>query len=461
MGFNLDQFLSAKELSVPELDEFSVSLELDLTETKRNYAYAIANLKRLEVQIKQAANNQDQIGLQQKYASFASSANAIKKQISLIETNLLKISAKKASIQHKAKKVTDQKELNKTLGLINSSLLINAIEYPVIQEVRSQLHNLSPEAKQKLNLVEVVAYALNRLPSMYATTKDGYRHHYNSAIGEFHPKIADTVRRGIRVLLVGDPLHDSSPIPEQVFCDPSGLLSSLCQLFNRKQMRWKEVPSVLHSLMPDNSTNDLLGEPLPQQKNSFLSRKDKVGDITSYLKRSKLRLATANSNNDSDDDLSINSSSWKTEAKESERAEMQQQIFQIYTLKGKLKYMNVTEKFIMIATLHLMAGLTSDEVDLVEVAAHALNHFPQMYVTSERGLTLLRQKAHAKLPEYIEQVRKSFARVKYSTRLVSEPLYFADFNLEYQEAMTALSRMLDREDLTPDNLIDVIKDFIA
>jgi hypothetical protein len=141
---------------------------------------------------------------------------------------------------------------------------------------------------------------------------------------------------------------------------------------------------------------------------------------------------------------------------------MQRQISRIYTLKGKLKYMNVAEKFIMIATLHLMAGLTSDEVDLVEVAAHALNHFPQMYVTSERGLTLLRQKAHANLPEYIEQVRKSFARVKYSSRsLSSEPLYSADFNLEYKEAMTALRKMLDREDLTPDNLIDVIKKFIA
>jgi hypothetical protein len=462
MSFNLDQFLSAKQLSVPELDEFSVSLELDLTESKRNYAYAISKLKRIEVQIKEVANSQDRdkIALQQKYSSFASSANAIQKQISMIETSILKVSAKKASIQRKAKKVINEKDLNRTLGLINSSLLINAIEYPVIQEVRSQIYNLSPEAKQKLNLVEVIAYALNRLPSMYATTKDGYRHHYNTATGEFYPKIVETVKRGIRVLLVGDPLHESSEIPDEVFCDPSGMLSRLCQLFNRKQMRWKEVPSVLHSLMPDYSNVDLQGEPLPPQKNSFLSRKDKVSDITSYLKRSKLRSSTRNSYNDGDDDLSPNSS-WKSETKEAERGEMQQQIFQIFTLKGKLKYMNVTEKFIMIATLHLMVGLTSDEVDLVEVAAHALNHFPQMYVTSERGLTLLRQKAHAKLPEYIEQVRKSFARVKYSTRLVSEPLYFAEFNLEYQEAMTALAKMLDREDLTPDNLLDVIKDFIA
>jgi hypothetical protein len=460
MSFNLDQFLPIKELSLSELDEYSVSLDLHLTESKRNYAYAIANLKRMEVQIKQAVNSQDLIGLQQKYALFASSANAIKKQISLIEDNLLKVRAKKASIQRYTKKVADQKELNKTLGRIDSSLLINAIEYPVIQEVRSQIHSLSPELRQKLNLIEVVAYALNRLPSMFAHTKDGYRYHYNNAVGEFYPKIVDAVRRGIMVLLVGDPLHDSSPIPEQVFCDPPGLLNSLCELFDRKQMRWKEVPSVLRSLMPDTSTDDLLEEILTEPKNSSLSRKGKVGDITSYLKRSKMRLAAAYNN--SDDDLSINLSGWKTEAKESEQAEMQRQISRIYTLKGKLKYMNVAEKFIMIATLHLMAGLTSDEVDLVEVAAHALNHFPQMYVTSERGLTLLRQKAHAKLPEYIEQVRKSFARVKYSSRsLSSEPLYSADFNLEYKEAMTALRKMLDREDLTPDNLIDVIKKFIA
>jgi hypothetical protein len=64
------------------------------------------------------------------------------------------------------------------------------------------------------------------------------------------------------------------------------------------------------------------------------------------------------------------------------------------------------------------------------------------------------------LPEYIEQVRKSYGRVKYSTHLLSEPLYFAEFNQEYQEAMIALAKMLDRDDINPDNLIDVIKNFI-
>ncbi len=464
MGFNLEQLLAAKELTVSELDEFYVSLHEDLAETKRNYAYAIANLKLLEAQIKQNSNaingteNLDIVALQQKYTSFAHSANAIKKQISILENDVLKVTQKKASLQLKAKKIVDDKGLNKTLGLINTTLLINVIEYPVIQEVRSQIYNLTPEAKQKIDLVEVVAYALNRLPSMYATTKDGYRHHYNAATGEFRPRIIETVRRGIRTLLVGDPLHDSSNIPDEIFCDPAGLLSRLCDLFNRKQMRWKEVPSVLHSLLPDNSTVDLFGEPLPQPKNSFSSRKDKVSDITSYLKRSKLRTTASNS---SDDDLgSLNESSWKSETKEAERAEMRQQLFELYTLKGKLKYINVTEKFLMVATLHLMAGLTSEDVDLVQVAAHALNHFPQMYATSERGLTLLRQKCQAKLPEYIEQVRKSFARVKYSTRLLSEPLYFAEFNTEYQEALIGLTKMLDREDINPDNLIDVIKEFI-
>ena len=459
MGFNLDQLLAAKELTELELDKLYAPLQEELAETKRNYAYAIANLKRLEEQIKQNSNfingtkTLNIAALQQKYISFANSANAIKKQILSLETNSLKVREKKVSLQSNAKNISDTKWLNKTLGLINTTLLINVIEYPVIQEVQSQIYNLSPEAKQKINLVEVLAYALNRLPSMYATTKDGYRHHYNTAVGELHPKIAETVQRGIRRLLVGDLLHDSSGIPDEVFCDPAGLLSRLCDLFNRKQMRWREVPSELHSLLPDNSSVDLLSEPLPQPKNSFSSHKDKVSDITSYLKRSKLRTTASNSTDDF-------ASSWKAEAREAERAEMQQQLFQLYTLKGKLKYINVTEKFLMVATLHLMAGLTSEDVDLVGVAAHALNHFPQMYATSERGLTLLRQKCQTNLPEYIEQVRKSFAIVKYSKRSLSEPLYLAEFNTEYKEALSGVAKMLDREDINPDNLVDVIKEFI-
>jgi hypothetical protein len=343
------------------------------------------------------------------------------------------------------------------LGLINSTLLINVIEYPVIQEAETQIQSLAPDIQKKLNLVEVVVYALNRLPSMYATTKDGYRHHYNNAIGEMHSQIVDTVRKGIRSLLLGDPLYVSSEIPDEVFCDPAGLLSRLSDLFNRKQMRWKEVPSVLDSILAENTPDiDLLGEPIVEEKIDFNARRGKINDITSYLKRSKLK---KNSDNSSDEVSS--GASWKKETIEVERSLMQEQLFRLYTLKGKLKYINVTEKFLTVATLHLMAGISSDDVDLVEVAAHALNHFPQMYATNEKGLTLLRQKCQAKLPEYVEQVRKSFARVKYSVRSSSEPLYFAEFNSEYEGAIMGLTKMLDREDITPDNLIDVIKEFMA
>lgn len=462
MNLNLDKLLTIKEPTVEELEEIHLSLQKDLPEAKRNYAYTVSNVRRLEFQIKEeVAKNPKSANinaLKQKYTSLVNSANVVKNEILMLEENSVKVTKKIASLQRKAKRFEDAKGLNKTLGLINSTLLINVIEYPVIQEVQTQIHNLAPDVQKKLNLVEVVVYALNRLPSMYATTKDGYRHHYNTAMGELRPQIVDTVRRGIRALLLGDPLYVSSEIPDEVFCDPAGLLSRLTDLFKRKQMRWKEVPSVLDSILAENIPDkDLLGEPIVEEKIDLNARRGKVSDITSYLKRSKLK---KNSESTSGDEVSTGTS-WKNEAIEAERSLMQEQLFRLYTLKGKLKYINVTEKFLMVATLHLMAGLSSDNVDLVEVAAHALNNFPQMYATNEKGLTLLRQKCQAKLPEYIEQVRKSFARVKYSARSQSEPLYFAEFNSEYEGAIMGLTRMLDRDDITPDNLIDVIKEFMA
>jgi hypothetical protein len=462
MNFDLHKLLTIKEPTEKELEEIYLSLQKDLPEAKRNYAYTISNLRRLEYQIKdEVAKNPksaNSIALKQQYSSLVNSANALKNEILMLEENSLKVSKKKASLQRKAKRFEDAKGLNKALGLINSTLLINVIEYPVIQEAQAQLHNLAPDVRQKLNLVEVVVYALNRLPSMYATTKDGYRHHYNNAMGEMRSQIVDTVRKGIRSLLLGDPLYVSSEIPDEVFCDPAGLLSRLTDLFNRKQMRWKEVPSVLDSILAENTPDkDLLGEPIIEEKIDVNARRGKFSDITSYLKRSKLK---KNSENTSGEEAN-SGASWKDEAIETERSLMQEQLFRLYTLKGKLKYINVTEKFLTVATLHLMAGISSDNVDLVEVAAHALNHFPQMYATNEKGLTLLRQKCQAKLPEYIEQLRKSFARVKYSVRSQSEPLYFAEFNSEYEGAIVGLTKMLDREDITPDNLIDVIKEFIA
>ena len=47
----------------------------------------------------------------------------------------------------------------------------NAVEELVIGEIEAQIAHLPVYRRAQLNLSEIAAYALNRLPPMYATSK--------------------------------------------------------------------------------------------------------------------------------------------------------------------------------------------------------------------------------------------------------------------------------------------------
>lgn len=50
----------------------------------------------------------------------------------------------------------------------------NAMEELVLEEIERQFRNLPPELVQSINPIDVLTYALNRLPPLYASTEEGY-----------------------------------------------------------------------------------------------------------------------------------------------------------------------------------------------------------------------------------------------------------------------------------------------
>ena len=50
----------------------------------------------------------------------------------------------------------------------------NALEELVIEEAEAQYKRLGADVKKRVDLSEVIAYTLNRLPPMYATTQRGW-----------------------------------------------------------------------------------------------------------------------------------------------------------------------------------------------------------------------------------------------------------------------------------------------
>jgi len=87
----------------------------------------------------------------------------------------------------------------------------NAIEPIVIQEVEEQLQKLSPNILEYINSAQIVAYALNRLPALYATSKEGWNAQQLRAKKQMKEQIATAVRQGLAAVQ-RDPLKISTPL---------------------------------------------------------------------------------------------------------------------------------------------------------------------------------------------------------------------------------------------------------
>lgn len=87
----------------------------------------------------------------------------------------------------------------------------NIMEDLVAEEVRSQMALLSPRLTQYIQRSEVETYALNRLPTLYASSQEGWLHQQKRAREEHQAKIRTAVRQALAAVQ-RDPLRSSTPL---------------------------------------------------------------------------------------------------------------------------------------------------------------------------------------------------------------------------------------------------------
>ena len=87
----------------------------------------------------------------------------------------------------------------------------NAIEPLVFEEVQRQLQHLPPQLVKYLNPAQVSAYALNRLPALYATSVEGWYRQQQKAKTQLAKQIFLAVRQGLAAVQ-RDPLKVSTPL---------------------------------------------------------------------------------------------------------------------------------------------------------------------------------------------------------------------------------------------------------
>lgn len=141
----------------------------------------------------------------------------------------------------------------------------NVMESLVADEVDRQLDTLPPRVLRFIKRAEVETYALNRLPSLYASSTQGLTYQRKRAQKEFKTKITAAVRQALAAVQV-DPLRLSNPLDAGANGEAQAVLEALKTTFNRPDLDWSTALVELNRLQL--ATQDDTAAELPQQANA-------------------------------------------------------------------------------------------------------------------------------------------------------------------------------------------------
>ncbi len=320
----------------------------------------------------------------------------------------------------------------------------NAIEELVIDEVRLQMKRLGSKTQEPLDLSEVAAYALNRLPPMYATTQRGWLQQRKRARNELKEQIESTVRRamlGVRK----DALRDASPLPPSELEDQARSLAALQKILGKDDLKWKDVPvAVEDALMTVKLKGAVSYTYLSTSRRSAVNVQD-------YLKRSK-----------STDYTWKNRNSNLNRSLEANKNTQELKDFASYMSRASCNFSNTLENLVRSITYRHTQRLEPSVaalIDIEEIVAYALNRLPPMYATSDRGLKQLRERAKAELGQQImATIREAISTVMKAPARILPPLPFEKFDLEQEQALEELKEILQIEDINWRNVALIVED---
>jgi Late competence development protein ComFB len=309
----------------------------------------------------------------------------------------------------------------------------NVIEELVIEETRAQIAKLAPGMRKQVNLSEAIAYSLNRLPPLYATTQNGWTQQLKRARSEMSTQVRNVVARAL-VSVQPDPLRTTDPLPETELEGQARSLARLQQILDKPDLKWKDVPKTLAAAM-----SNVRIKPSTGTSSIGASRLGAV-DVKAYLQRSKTRASRSG----------VNIKESELEAKD----------FAAYMAGAAYGYSNILEKLVASIAVRQMARLSSElaeRIPMEEVVAYTLNRLPPMYATSNRGYNALHAKAKVELSsQIISTMRDGLMKVGQTPYQAIPSLPFDKFRHEQDLALLEVQQLLNRDDITWHNVVDVV-----
>lgn len=318
----------------------------------------------------------------------------------------------------------------------------NALEELVIEEAEAQYKRLGADVKKRVDLSEVIAYTLNRLPPMYATTQRGWVQQRKKADQELGAAIAKTVRNGF-LSTQSDVLRQNDPIPDHELISQARSLFKLRKLFSKDYLKWKDVPEVVRDALDSGYYQSLANGTYVSldRRNSLLAR--------SYAVRRK---TTTTLSNASSNKVSKTEKDISAEIKD----------FESYMSGTIYRYSNILESLVTAIVerrVNRLDEAVQKKINIDDVAAYVLNRLPPMYATSRRGLQNLRQRVKSEMTsQIISIVKEALNRVVQAPERSLSPLPFEKFNIELEDALVQLRELLKRDDVTWRNVAEIVEE---
>jgi hypothetical protein len=126
----------------------------------------------------------------------------------------------------------------------------NAMETLVREEIDRQLTAPGAPQSQNFDRADAIAYALNRLPALYATTEEGWERQIQRAQKGLMDLIIMTTAWGINEAQRKYKPFDTPLAKETASPAAERALTELRILFDRDDISWNNLSQVIQDLMP-------------------------------------------------------------------------------------------------------------------------------------------------------------------------------------------------------------------
>ncbi len=300
----------------------------------------------------------------------------------------------------------------------------------VYGEANAQIQNLGSGIRDKFNIDEVTAYALNRLPPMFASTDIDLQLKRQECLA-MQADITKVTRQAL-IAVRRDPLRQPQPLADIELANAPYALLGVQDLLGWQNLMWCDLPKALEEVLENAIAKFNSGNLSP--------RLSKYGALGRSQLNTKMYLG-------------------KSAQKRSISTESKQKEYNLYMLESNQLVHSLERLIIRMAQTRAQSFQPSELrfIRLEDVLAKTLNRLPPLYATSEKGINHLRHYAQMNIgSEVAIIVHEAMLEVRSQNYQRIDPLMFYKIRHEREQAMIKVSKLLFNREVKWQNLMEVI-----